>query len=44
MSKNNILNVNKDPQQITTFTDPTLYRSFKGHKDTVISTVFNKVK
>jgi len=44
MSKNNINIVNKDSQQITNFTDPTLYRSFKGHKDAVISSVFNKAK
>ncbi len=45
MSKKNVKNTNiDDPQPITTFTDPTLYRSFKGHKDAVLASVFNKTK
>ena len=30
--------------QISNFTDPTLYRSFKGHKEAVISSCFNKAR
>lgn len=43
MSKSNRSKSENELQHIC-FTDPTLFRSFKGHKGSVIATAFNKKK